>query len=88
MTAITILTSPDQTEHRYHNLIQQFKRLLQHNWEIRISHIFREGNKVVDFLANKGHAARIGFHDFDITDPGLSFRLLYDSLGIAQTRLI
>ncbi|CAI0383552.1 unnamed protein product [Linum tenue] len=87
-TAINILTSQDQTEHRYHNLVLQFQRLLQQNWEVRVSHIYREGNKVADFLANKGHSASIGFHVFESSDPGLTFWILYDVLGISQTRLI
>ncbi|CAI0422377.1 unnamed protein product [Linum tenue] len=87
-TAINILTSQDQTEHRYHNLVFQFQRLLQQNWEVRISHIYRESNKVADFLANKGHSTSIGFHVLASPDPGLSFWILYDVLGISQTRLI
>ncbi|CAL1375573.1 unnamed protein product [Linum trigynum] len=87
-TAINILTSQDQIEHRYHNLVLQFQRLLQQNWEVKISHIYREGNKVADFLANKGHSASIGFHIFESADPGLNFWILYDVLGITQNRLI
>ncbi|CAI0444865.1 unnamed protein product [Linum tenue] len=77
-TAINILTAQDQTVHKYHNLVLQFQGLIQRNWEVRISHIYREGNKVADFLANKGHSVSIGYHVFESTDSGLSFWILYD----------
>ncbi|CAL1383991.1 unnamed protein product [Linum trigynum] len=87
-TAINILTAPDQRDHRYFNLVQQFRELVQQNWEVKISHTYRECNKATDYLANKGHLVSIGFHDFRIDDPGLSFWILYDTMGIAQNRLI
>ncbi|CAL1381633.1 unnamed protein product [Linum trigynum] len=87
-TAISVLTSSDQTEQRYFNLVQQFKGLLHQNWEVRISHTYRECNKPADYLASRGHLVSIGFHDFRVNDPGLAFWLLYDTMGIAQTRLI
>ncbi|CAL1413655.1 unnamed protein product [Linum trigynum] len=78
-TAVNILSSQNQTDHRYFNLVQQFKGLVQQNWEVKISHTYRECNKAADFLANKGHGVSIGFHDFRIDDPGLSFWILYDT---------
>ncbi|CAI0468084.1 unnamed protein product [Linum tenue] len=68
-TAINIITSHEQTEDRYHNLIQQLQGLIHRNWEVRISHIYREGNKVVDFLANKGHSVSIGYHVVESPNP-------------------
>ncbi|CAI0378945.1 unnamed protein product [Linum tenue] len=87
-TAINILSSHDHTEHRYRNLVLQFQGLIQRNWEVRISHIYREGNKVADFLANTGHSVSIGYHVFESSDSGLTYWILYDVLGISQTRLI
>ncbi|CAI0402746.1 unnamed protein product [Linum tenue] len=87
-TAINILTSSEHMEQRYFILVQQFQELLNKSWEVKISHIYREGNKVTDFLANKVHSSSIGYHDFEVSDSGLSFWILYDILGISQTRLI
>ncbi|CAI0453961.1 unnamed protein product [Linum tenue] len=86
--ALGILNSPGPFEGRYHNLWRQFQSLLHQNWEIRISHTLREGNKAADYLANKGHSLDLGSHVIDPIDSGLNFWLLYDSLGIAQSRLI
>ncbi|CAI0385655.1 unnamed protein product, partial [Linum tenue] len=87
-TAINILTSSEHMEHMYYILVQQLQELLNKSWEVKISHIYREGNKVANFLVNKGHSISIGFHDFEVSDSGLSFWILYNTLDISQTRLI
>ncbi|CAL1400097.1 unnamed protein product [Linum trigynum] len=88
MVTLGIMNSPGPYEGRYHNLWRQFQSLLHQDWEIRITHIFREGNKAAVFLANKGHSLGLGFHVVDPSDSGLNFWLLYDSMGIAQSRLV
>ncbi|CAL1399681.1 unnamed protein product [Linum trigynum] len=87
-TALNIINSTDSATHRYHILAREIQKLLQQNWEVVTSHTFRECNKSADFLANKGQTVSIGFHLVDSLDPGLRFWTLYDSLGIAQSRLI
>ncbi|CAI0436589.1 unnamed protein product, partial [Linum tenue] len=87
-TVLNILSSLEPYNGRYQGLMRQVQRLLQQNWEVTISHTFREGNKSADYLANKGHSLDIGVHVIDKQDSGLKFWLLYDTMGIAQTRLI
>ncbi|CAI0553386.1 unnamed protein product [Linum tenue] len=83
-----LLSSADQSCTRYSNLLRQFQEIRKQNWEIHITYCYCECNKVADFLANKGHTLSCGVHVIDIADPGLNFWVLYDSLGIAQDRLI
>ncbi|CAL1398112.1 unnamed protein product [Linum trigynum] len=86
--ALHLLTTTDQEDQRYLILIKQFQRLLNRNWEVKISHVYRECNKAADYLANRGHELSLEVHYFSISDSGLSFWVLYDCMGIAQTRLI
>ncbi|CAN0914400.1 Putative ribonuclease H protein At1g65750, partial [Linum grandiflorum] len=38
------------------------RELIFRDWSIRIIHIFREGNRVADRLANHSHYLSFGFH--------------------------
>ncbi|CAN1186298.1 hypothetical protein LINPERHAP2_LOCUS38056 [Linum perenne] len=58
------------------------------NWEIRIQHIYREGNHEVDFLTNLGHQRSIWFQSIPVSDCNLGFQLLYDALGISESQFI
>ncbi|CAN1845044.1 hypothetical protein LINPERHAP1_LOCUS37694 [Linum perenne] len=49
-------------------------------------HLYREGNKVADFLANRGHDFPFGSHSFPLSDCNLSYFLRYDCLGISEPR--
>ncbi|CAI0406367.1 unnamed protein product [Linum tenue] len=82
------MTSHTTYEGRYHSFWTQLQQLIQQDWEIEISHTFREGNKSADYLANKGHSLSLGYHVIERGDPGLNFWILYDSMGNAQSRLI
>ncbi|CAN0838861.1 hypothetical protein LINGRAHAP2_LOCUS2377 [Linum grandiflorum] len=62
--------------------------MLDRDWLINVEHIYREGNRVVDYLASLGHKLPFGVSHIDISDPTLSLHLLYDLLGISQPRLI
>ncbi|CAN1845162.1 hypothetical protein LINPERHAP1_LOCUS37745 [Linum perenne] len=48
----------------------------------------REGNHAVDFLTNLGHQRPIGIHSILVSDCNLDFHLLYDALGISESRTI
>ncbi|PKU71970.1 hypothetical protein MA16_Dca007334 [Dendrobium catenatum] len=53
----------------------------------KISHIFREGNVCVDWLANKG-SHLVGYEKIDISNLDLSFRgmLLVDKVSLPYIR--
>ncbi|CAN1130057.1 Putative ribonuclease H protein At1g65750, partial [Linum perenne] len=66
----------------------QFKEFNARSWEIRIQHIYREGNRAADFLASIGHQRPIGIHSTPTSNCNLGFHLLYDVLGISESRSI
>ncbi|CAN1169061.1 Putative ribonuclease H protein At1g65750 [Linum perenne] len=85
---VLLLKSDDRADQIHATTIQHAQQLLRRDWEVRISHVFRESNHVADHLANRGHSCPIGFHCIELSDPVLSFWLLHDQLGVAETRLI
>ncbi|CAN0861950.1 Putative ribonuclease H protein At1g65750 [Linum grandiflorum] len=72
MAAITILSKVSELEHQHATLVLQFKELCSRQWEVNLSHIYREANYVADYLANLGHSLTYGIHFFDFPDRGLS----------------
>ncbi|CAI0471250.1 unnamed protein product [Linum tenue] len=85
-TAISIINNHLDDEHRHGQAAVQFRNLLDRDWEIKISHVYRESNCAADYLANAGHTSPFGTHSFDVCDPGLRYWLHYDVMGIAQER--
>ncbi|CAN1841756.1 Putative ribonuclease H protein At1g65750 [Linum perenne] len=51
-------------------------------------HVFREANKVADFLASRGYDFPFGTHLFPLSDCNLGHILRYDCLGVSEPRLI
>ncbi|CAI0411760.1 unnamed protein product [Linum tenue] len=87
-TAISIILGSSNSNHRHGNIAKQLKTLLSLDWEVNVSHVFREANHAADFLACKGHDCNFGTHSFDVCDQGLGQWLRHDVMGITQERLI
>ncbi|CAI0551170.1 unnamed protein product [Linum tenue] len=68
--------------------LAKVRRMIQRNWEVRIEHIYREGNVVADFLASTGHALQVGSHPILVPDQRLQHWLLFDLVGSQTSRLI
>ncbi|CAN1191109.1 Putative ribonuclease H protein At1g65750 [Linum perenne] len=62
--------------------------LKNHDWRVSIKHIYREANKVADFLADQGYEFLFGTHLFPLVHCNLSYLLRYDCMGISKPRLI
>ncbi|CAI0473154.1 unnamed protein product [Linum tenue] len=86
--AIDIALKCLDDDHRHGILARQIQVLLNRDWEVRISHVYREANFAADFLANRGHLVDFGTHRFNVCDPELGRWLLYDIMGIAHDRSI
>ncbi|CAN0845830.1 hypothetical protein LINGRAHAP2_LOCUS4218 [Linum grandiflorum] len=76
MAAISILAKDSELGHQHAALVLQFKELCSRQWEVTISHIYREVNFPADYLANLGHSFPYGMHFFDSPDRGLSHWLI------------
>ncbi|CAI0403559.1 unnamed protein product [Linum tenue] len=58
--------------HPHFFAIAEIWRWLQLPWQVRIDHVFREGNYFADYLASIGHNYPIGVHVFDTTSSALA----------------
>ncbi|CAI0376601.1 unnamed protein product [Linum tenue] len=54
-TAISIILGSEDDDHRHGLLAASIRVLLNLDWEVKISHVFREMNVAADYLANVGH---------------------------------
>ncbi|GAU22367.1 hypothetical protein TSUD_106950 [Trifolium subterraneum] len=69
-------------------LIQEIRRLLVMDWEVRICHSYRESNACVDALANLGCDHESGKRVYEQCPASLSSLLLADVMGITTPRVI
>ncbi|CAN1159004.1 hypothetical protein LINPERPRIM_LOCUS12166, partial [Linum perenne] len=44
-------------------------RTFSSSWTVEVRHVFREGNKASDFLANPSHGFSLGTHLFPSSNP-------------------
>ena len=74
--------------HPYSNLIGRIHKLLSRAWEVQIIHTYREGNRVANFMASRGHSFPHGLTIF--CDPPMDFRVVLakDSCGVALPRMV
>lgn len=57
-----MLESYVEAEHPCFNLIWQCKDLIARDWVVHFKHTYREGNRVVDWLANHALNLSLGLH--------------------------
>ncbi|CAN0858152.1 Putative ribonuclease H protein At1g65750 [Linum grandiflorum] len=88
MAAISILAKDSELEHQYAALVLQFKEFCIRQWEVNLSHIYREANNATDYLANFGHSFTYGLHIFDSPDRDLSHWLHYNFIGVSLPRIV
>ncbi|CAN1253617.1 hypothetical protein LINPERPRIM_LOCUS8360 [Linum perenne] len=62
MAAVTTILGNQEEDSRHGRTLDTINELRSRNWEVTISHIFREGNRVVDLLVHHRHTLDFGFH--------------------------
>ncbi|CAL1384470.1 unnamed protein product [Linum trigynum] len=86
LTALEIIKQRQNDNHRHGSLAKQFSYLLNLDWEVTVSHVYREANCAADFLANKAHDFDFGTHPFNVCDVDLVQWLRHDVMGISHER--
>ncbi|KAF7800797.1 putative ribonuclease H protein [Senna tora] len=84
--ALDLLLKNDDTCHPLSGLVRKIKVLLQDDWMINFSHIFREGNRVANALACHGHSASSPFVYFESAPSFCKGILLDDCKGTGFPR--
>ncbi|CAN1152971.1 Putative ribonuclease H protein At1g65750 [Linum perenne] len=86
--AVAILTASENPTNQFAAEVTRFRELRGRDWRVTVKHIYREANKVVDFLTEQGSYFPIGTHLFPLIDSNLGYFLRYDCMGISEPRLI
>ncbi|CAN1241629.1 Putative ribonuclease H protein At1g65750, partial [Linum perenne] len=62
LAAVTVILGNQEEDSRHSQMLDTINELHRRNWEVTISHIFRDGNRVADLLAHHGHTLDFCFH--------------------------
>jgi hypothetical protein len=65
------------------NIMKKIRDLLKLNWEVRIRHIFWEGNRCADVLANLGCNPNVAWTSYQEAPPDLLQVLADDFRGVS-----
>ncbi|WCJ23870.1 Polynucleotidyl transferase ribonuclease H-like superfamily protein [Euphorbia peplus] len=76
------------SQHCFAWLLRKCQELIRGVWEVRIVHVYREGNRAADWLANFAGLLSLGHHEFDVPPAGIQDILVADCSGVSFTRNI
>ncbi|KAJ1388403.1 Ribonuclease H domain [Sesbania bispinosa] len=88
MVDVKLVTDGVSDVHPYSFLVKRIRDLLVRHWEVKVCHIWREGNCVADCLANAGHDSAFGVHTLHLAPTYVSVFLQFDAMGCRVPRLI
>ena len=86
--AVTLLTSDISKYHPLYNIVRACKSFMEKDWSCSMHHIYRERNRVADYLANLGHSLMLGISVFEDPPPQVSAILEDDYNGVTISRMV
>ena len=69
-SSVVALLQKNTCNHPYSTLNKKIQQLLTRNWEVKVSHVYREANRAADFLSSLGHSLPLGLHVYFETSIG------------------
>lgn len=75
-------------QHPLSFLVRLCHGLLSKDWIVRITHVYREANRLADGLANYAFSLPLGFHSLIDVPDDLEVILHEDSLGSTRPRRV
>ncbi|CAN1156960.1 Putative ribonuclease H protein At1g65750 [Linum perenne] len=87
-TIINLIEADNEPRHQHAMEVLDLRELLHHEWEVRLMHVYKEGNHAADFLAGIGFIHPIGCHMVSTSNVSLGCFLRYDCFGITETHSI
>ncbi|KAF7805060.1 ribonuclease H [Senna tora] len=88
VTATTLIYDNSNGSHPCTQLINRIKLLLSRPWNVSIKHVYRECNKVADFMAKFGQSLSHGLHVLEHVLEGCLGLVEQDSLGAVFPRMV
>lgn len=61
---------------------------LSRDWLVRVSHVYREANRLADGLANYAFSLPLGFYSFNLPPDIVNPILLEDANGVSMLRFV
>ncbi|KAK4260108.1 hypothetical protein QN277_003266 [Acacia crassicarpa] len=87
MLALNLIDKPEESPLLTKSMVRCIQKLLDKDWRVTISHVFREGNRCADLLASYALDLEIGIHFFCEPPEGLVDMLRADLDGVGIMRL-
>ena len=69
-------------------LIQKIKHLLERDWDVEISYIYRDANHAANWLVFRGHSLVVGLHFYCTPPSALGGIISKDSRRVALPYLV
>ncbi|CAN1842175.1 Putative ribonuclease H protein At1g65750 [Linum perenne] len=88
LAAVTAIQENQEEDSRHSWTLDSITELRSRNWEVTISHTFREGNQVADLLAHHGHTLDFGFHVDCFYPHEVDRAIWHDHVGTCFPRTI
>ena len=89
LACVQMLQARDSGRNECTHLLRQCIQIIQcDDWEVQIRHVYREGNKAADWLANSGVVQLLPLSIFSSAPRGLSSILDEDLSGVATPRSV
>ncbi|CAN1178066.1 hypothetical protein LINPERHAP2_LOCUS33467 [Linum perenne] len=83
LAAIAAIKGNPDTDGRHSQIIQQIRRLCTHQWSVKLTHTYREGNRVADLLAHLGHSLAFRSHLLTDCNTDIRMALLSDCIRVS-----
>ncbi|KAL9862399.1 putative RNA-directed DNA polymerase [Arabidopsis thaliana] len=85
---VGFLTSGISDSHPLSFLVRLCYGFLSRDWLVRVSHVYREANRLADGLANYAFSLPLGFHSFNFPPDIVNPILLEDANGVSRLRFV
>lgn len=72
----------------YYPLMVAIREILSRNWQVSITHIYREANSAADFMANMALSVPIGLHSFPNPPVGIYSIISQDIFEVTQSHFV
>ncbi|KAI8572924.1 hypothetical protein RHMOL_Rhmol01G0238700 [Rhododendron molle] len=88
LAAVQLIMGVDQPRHFLSNIVHDWRFLMRKLGVEKIDHIYREGNKCADALANMAYNPILDFRILDIAPTCINSQLRDDTYGVSYPKLL
>ncbi|CAL1407561.1 unnamed protein product [Linum trigynum] len=86
--ALQLINSRHDPVHPYATLLTAIRRKISRDWLVRLTHTYREGNRVADWLSKHSLVYPYGMHELGHPPPGVVSILREDVMGVTRPRRV